>query len=53
MEMLFGSSLAVYMILKRFGKIVDLIIPVFPETYKYLGRVEETKLLLKKEKFMI
>ena len=43
MGMLFGSSLAAYMILKRFGKKVDLIIPVFPETYKYLGHVDETK----------
>ena len=41
--MLFGSSLAVYMILKRYGKNIDIVIPKFPETYKYLGCIDEVK----------
>lgn len=41
--MLFGSSLAAYMILRDLGKEVDLIIPNFLETYNYLPSYEEAK----------
>lgn len=41
--MQFGSSLATYIILKRLNKEVDVIIPNYPETYKYLPCVDEVK----------
>lgn len=37
-----GSSLATYMLLKSFGKQVDVIIPVIPDTYKFLPCSEES-----------
>lgn len=38
-----GSSLAVYMILKKmYGKNVDAIIPVVPDTYKFVPCADET-----------
>lgn len=39
-----GSALAVYILLKELGKNVDVIIPHFPDTYKYLPRWEEALL---------
>lgn len=36
-----GSSLATYLLLKQMGKKVDLVIPIFPNTYKFLPHSEE------------
>lgn len=36
-----GSSLAVYTVLKNMGKKVDLVIPKFPKTFKFLPNYKE------------
>jgi len=46
-----GSSLATYIVLKEKGKDVDLVIPNFPKTYKFLPRSEETLQEPSKEKY--
>lgn len=38
-----GSSLAMYLGLKQIGKDVDVVIPEFPQTYKFLPAVDEVK----------
>ena len=46
-----GSSLATYIVLKEKGKDVDLVIPNFPKTYKFLPRSEEALQEPSKEKY--
>lgn len=36
-----GSSLAVYLVLKNMGKNVDIVIPSYPKTYKFLPHCDE------------
>lgn len=48
--MQFGSSLALYIMLKRLKKEVDIIIPNYPKTYKYLPCVDEIKTEAKKDR---
>lgn len=43
MEMLFGSSLAMYNSLKQLNKDVDLIIPEYPQGFSFLTGAEEIK----------
>ena len=38
-----GSSLAMYLAIKRLGKQADLIVPDFPRTYAFLPSVEDIK----------
>ena len=38
-----GSSLAMYLTLKKLGKQVDVIIPEFPKVYSFLPGAEEVK----------
>ena len=46
-----GSSTAVYSVLKEMGKNVDLIIPHFPKTYKFLPNSDEALCEPKLEKY--
>lgn len=46
-----GSSLAVYLVLKQMGKDVDLVIPNFPKTYKFLPSSDNVLLEPKLEKY--
>ncbi len=48
--MQFGSSLALYIMLKRLKKEVDIIIPNYPKTYRYLPCVDEIKNEAKKDR---
>ncbi len=40
--MLFGSSLATYILLKQMGKSVDVVSSIFPRTYNFLPHVDDT-----------
>lgn len=46
-----GSSLAAYLILKDMGKDVDVVIPNFPKTYKFLPHAQEVLIEPKQEKY--
>ena len=43
MEMLFGSSLALYNGLKQLDKDVDIIIPEYPKTFEFLASSNDIK----------
>ena len=51
MEMLYGSSLALYNGLKQFNKDVDVIIPEYSKTFEFLLNYNEIKKEGKKEKY--
>lgn len=46
-----GSSLALYIALKRMGKNVDIIIPEMPKTYRFLPYVNEIKINSQVERY--
>ena len=48
-----GSSLALYGALKQMGKIVDVIIPEYPDVFNFLPWSEEIKKEGKKEKYSL
>ena len=51
MEMLYGSSLALYNGLKQFNKDVDVIIPEYSKTFEFLLNYNEIKKEGRKEKY--
>lgn len=46
-----GSSLATYMVLKKLGKDVDVIIPEYPKVFRFLPCMEEIKQEGRKENY--
>lgn len=43
MEMLYGSSLAMYHALKQIGKDVDIFIPEYPRSFDFLPGADKVK----------
>ena len=46
-----GSSLALYLALKQYGKNVDIVIPEYPRLYEFLPGIKEIKKEGKNEKY--